>query len=95
MAVCGKKQSTVAFEHISAFQAPANKPVYLSANRDLLKVPPSQINCPYLQTVESFWKLVSKDRFPKLQDFALKGHSIFGSTHVRENTFSLISTVFF
>jgi len=49
----------------------------------------------YLQTVESFWKLFSKDRFPKLQDFALKGHSIFGSTHVRENTFSTLSTGFF
>ena len=88
-----KKQSTVAFEHISAFQAPANKPVNLSANRDLLKVPPSQIiysnNCPYLQIVESFWNLVRKDRFPKLQDFALKMHSIFGSTHVRKNTFSI------
>jgi len=23
------------------------------------------------QTVESFWKLVSKDKFPKLKDFAL------------------------
>jgi len=67
-------QSTVAFEHISASQVPANKPIYLSTNRDLLKVVPSQINCPYLQTVETFWKLFSKDRFPKLQDFALKGH---------------------
>jgi len=27
------------------------------------------------------WKLVSKDRFPKLQDFALEMHSMFGSTH--------------
>jgi len=34
------KQTTVAFEHISAFQAPANKPVYLSANRDLLELAP-------------------------------------------------------
>jgi len=28
-----------------------------------------------LQTVDSFWKLVRKDRFPKLKDFALKMHS--------------------
>jgi len=33
-----EKQITVAFEHISAFQAPVNEPVYLSANRDLLKL---------------------------------------------------------
>ena len=30
------------------------------------------------QTVESFWKLVSKDRFPKLKDFALYMHWMFG-----------------
>jgi len=71
---------------------PPNKSVYLSAKRRLLKVAPSHISCPFLQTAESFWKLVSKDRFPKLQDFALKMHSIFGSTHVRENTFSILSS---
>jgi len=63
-----------------------------SAKRGFLKVAPSQINRPFLQTVASFWKLVSKDIFPKLQDFALKMHSIFRSTHVRENTFSILSS---
>jgi len=41
------------------------------------------LNCPSLQTLESFWKLVSKDRFAKLKDFALKMHSMFGSLYVR------------
>ena len=36
---------------------------------------------------ERFWKLVSKDKFPKLKDFALKMHSMFGSTYVCESTF--------
>jgi len=35
-----------------------------------------------LETAESFWKLVSKDRFPKLKDFALKWHSTFANTHI-------------
>jgi len=30
------------------------------------------------QTVVNFWKLFSKDRFPKLKHFALKMHSMFG-----------------
>jgi len=34
-----------------------------------------------LETVGSFWKLVSKDRFPELKDFALKMHSTFGNTY--------------
>jgi len=51
-----------------------NKSVYISAKRGLLKVPHSQFNCPFLQTVESFWELVSKDIFPKVKDFALKTH---------------------
>jgi len=33
-----------------------------------------------LETEGSFVKLVSKGRFPKLQDFALKMHSTFQST---------------
>jgi hypothetical protein len=32
---------------------------------------------------KSFWKLVCKDRFSKLRDFALKLHSVFGSTYIR------------
>jgi len=35
-----------------------------------------------LETENSFVKLVSKDRFPKLKDFALKMHSTFGSTYI-------------
>jgi len=34
-----------------------------------------------LETVESFWKLISKGRFPKLKDFALKMDSTFGNTY--------------
>jgi len=34
-----------------------------------------------LQTVESFQTLVSKDRFLKQKDFALKMQSMFGSTY--------------
>ena len=40
------------------------------------------------ETYERFWKLVSKDKFPKLKDFALKMHSMFESTYVCESTFS-------
>jgi len=37
-----------------------------------------------LETVESFRKLVGKDRFLKLKDFALKMHSTFGNTYICE-----------
>jgi len=50
----------------------ASKSVYLFAKHGLLKVAPSQINCSPLQTVKGFWKLVSKDRFLKLKNFAQK-----------------------
>ena len=33
-----------------------------------------------LENVNSFWKLVSKNGFPKLKDFALKMHLTFGNT---------------
>jgi len=79
--------------HFCFSSAAGNKSVYLSANRDLLKVPPIQNNCPFLQTVASFWKLLSKDRFPKLQDFALKIHSLFGSTRGGERIFYTIKQV--
>jgi len=46
-----------------------------------------------LEIVESFWKLVSKDRFPKLKDFATKMHSVFGNTHMCESTFSTMKQV--
>ncbi|XP_028146248.1 uncharacterized protein LOC114339764 [Diabrotica virgifera virgifera] len=32
--------------------------------------------------ISTFWKLVSKDRFPKLRNFALKLYSMFGSTYM-------------
>ena len=35
-----------------------------------------------------FWKLVSKEQFPCLRDFALKMCSMFGSTYICESTFS-------
>ena len=45
------------------------------------------------ETQKRFWKLVSKDKFPKLKDFALKMHSMFGSTYVCEGTFSTMKLV--
>jgi len=36
-----------------------------------------------LEIVESFQKLVGKDRFPKLNFFAITMHSIFGNTYIR------------
>ena len=41
----------------------------------------------------NFWKLVSKERFPKLRDFSLKLLSMFGSTYVCECTFSVMKQV--
>ena len=35
-----------------------------------------------------FWKLVSKEQFPYLRNFALKMCSMFGSTHICESIFS-------
>jgi len=46
-----------------------------------------------LETVKSFWKLVSNNRFPKLKDFALKMHWTFGNTYstcMRVRTFSTL-----
>jgi len=34
-----------------------------------------------IETLDSFWKLVSKDRFPKMNHFALKMHSTFGNIY--------------
>ena len=45
------------------------------------------------ETQKRFWKLVSKDKFPKLKDFALKMHSMFGSTYVCESRFSTMKLV--
>jgi len=38
--------------------------------------------------VESFWKLVSKDRSPKLKYFALKMYSMYESTYASESTYA-------
>jgi len=43
-----------------------------------------------LETVESFWKLVSKDRFSNLKDFALKIYLMFGNAYLCESTFSTL-----
>jgi len=40
-----------------------------------------------LETVKSFWKLVSKGRLPKLKDFTLKKHTVFGNTYACESTY--------
>jgi len=45
------------------------------------------------EIAESFWKLVSKDRFPELKNFAQKMHRMFGNTYVRESTFSTMKQV--
>ena len=50
-----------------------------------------------IETVKSFWKLVSKDSFPKLKDFALKlGRALGNTTYrkcVRVRTFSTMKQV--
>ncbi|XP_050515720.1 general transcription factor II-I repeat domain-containing protein 2-like [Diabrotica virgifera virgifera] len=43
--------------------------------------------------ISTFWKLVSKDRFPKLRNFALKLYSMFGSTYICESTFSALKHI--
>ena len=45
------------------------------------------------ETQKRFWKLVSKDKFPILKDFALKMHSMFGSTYVCQSTFPTMKLV--
>jgi len=35
----------------------------------------------FLETVDSFWTLFRKCRFPKLKDISLKIHSTFGRTY--------------
>ena len=45
------------------------------------------------ETQKRFCKLVSKDKFPKLKDFALKMNSMFESTYVCESTFSTVKLV--
>ena len=45
------------------------------------------------ETQKRFWKLVSKDKFSKLKDFALKMHSMFRSTYVCESAFSTMKLV--
>ena len=44
-------------------------------------------------TQKRFWKLVSKDKFPKLKDFALKMYSMSGSTYAGEIIFSTMKLV--
>jgi len=46
-----------------------------------------------LETVQSFWKSVSKDRFPKLKDFAVELQSMFGNKYVCESTFSTMKQI--
>ena len=45
------------------------------------------------ETQKRFWKLVSKDKFPKLKDFALKMQSMFGSKYLCEIIFSTMKLV--
>ncbi|XP_072395238.1 EPM2A-interacting protein 1-like [Diabrotica undecimpunctata] len=45
------------------------------------------------EDISTFWKLVSKDRFYKLRNFALKLYSMFGSTYICESTFSALKHI--
>uniref|UniRef100_A0A6P7H1K4 General transcription factor II-I repeat domain-containing protein 2B-like n=1 Tax=Diabrotica virgifera virgifera TaxID=50390 RepID=A0A6P7H1K4_DIAVI len=45
------------------------------------------------EDISTFWKLVSKDRFPKLRNFALKVYSMFGSMYICESTFSALKHI--
>jgi len=45
------------------------------------------------ETVENFRKSVSKYRFSKLKDFALKMHLMFGNTYACESRFSTMKQV--
>ncbi len=40
-----------------------------------------------------FWKLMSEEKYPKLRNFAMKMHSMFGSTYICECTFSLLKSI--
>jgi len=49
-----------------------------------------------LETVKRFWKLVSKNRFPKLNDFAVNMRWTFGNTYntcARPRAFSALKQV--
>ena len=49
-----------------------------------------------LETVKSFWKLASKNKFPKLKEFALTMRWTFGNTYstcVRPRIFSTLKQV--
>ncbi|XP_072375922.1 general transcription factor II-I repeat domain-containing protein 2B-like [Diabrotica undecimpunctata] len=45
------------------------------------------------EDISTFWKLVAKNRFPKLRNFALKLYSMFGSTYICESTFSALKHI--
>jgi len=70
-----------------------NKSVNVPLNATFSKWPPSQINCLSLQTVESCCTWVSKNRFVKLKDFALKMHSMLWSIYVRDGKFFAMKQV--
>ena len=46
-----------------------------------------------MENPESFWKFVSKERFPLLKDAAMKLYSMFGSTYICECTFSAMNNI--
>ncbi|XP_035219777.1 SCAN domain-containing protein 3-like [Stegodyphus dumicola] len=53
---------------------------------------------PFYQTkkcdvTEDFWKLISKERFPKLHKFSLQMLLLFGSTYVCESAFSAVKQI--
>ncbi|XP_023722147.1 general transcription factor II-I repeat domain-containing protein 2B-like [Cryptotermes secundus] len=53
---------------------------------------------PFYQTKkcdvpETCWKLISKERFPKLLKFSLQMLSLFGSTYVCESAFSALKQI--
>ena len=42
---------------------------------------------------EEFWRLVSEEKYPKLNDFALRFCSLMGSTYVCESAFSIMKHI--
>jgi len=48
-----------------------------------------------IETVDSFLKFISEDRFPKLKIFALKMHSTFRNTHTPFLVLKLVNLLFY
>ena len=81
-------------KQIKLFNKPMEIEIETHASEFQLELCDLQLN-PFLQSKknernEAFWKLVSNEHFPVLRDSALRMLSIFGSTYICENTFSVM-----